>query len=298
MRMSKKLLTEEYRPKEVKDIIGLGKLNFKIDQELPHLLLYGSAGTGKTTLARIIIKELGCDFKELNASDERGIDTVRSQVNKFATTQSMDGKIKVIFLDEADALTPDAQNSLRNTMEKYVSNCRFILTCNDISKIIDPIQSRCSKIEFGNNIKPEDVVNRLVYICESEKIPFEKEALIKIADMCGNDVRQCINIVQQNKESGVTLDRLKIETRLASEIYAELEKGNFDIARSIYLEEKPDSKLLLKGLFDIAIESKENINVKRKCVHAIARGLNNIRFAAWPYIEVEDVFLYVIEALE
>ena len=157
--MVSKIWTEQYRPKKFNEVMGQEDIVQRIESltnsmNIPHLLLAGPAGTGKSTLALIIVKELfGEDWKdsylELNASDERGINIVREKVKNFARTKSL-GKIpfKIIFLDEADALTPEAQQALRRTMENYSATCRFILSCNYSSKIIDPIQSRCAIFRF------------------------------------------------------------------------------------------------------------------------------------------------------
>ncbi|MBM3309616.1 MAG: AAA family ATPase, partial [Candidatus Altiarchaeales archaeon] len=145
--------TEKYRPKRLKDMVGQEAITERLEayvksKSIPHLCFAGPAGTGKTTAAICIASELfggdiSHDFLELNASDERGIDTVRGKIKDFARTRSLIGDFKIIFLDEADSLTSDAQNALRRTMEKYTQTCRFILSCNYSSKIIEPIQSRC-----------------------------------------------------------------------------------------------------------------------------------------------------------
>ena len=184
------LLTEKYRPQTIEDMIGF-KPTFAIDEDMPHLLLHGSAGTGKTTLAKIIIKMLGADSLILNASSDRGIDIVRQKVIDFASTQSTTGAIKIVFLDEADHLTNDAQTALRNTMEKYCKNTRFIFTANYVSKIIDPLQSRCILVKF-DNIPKDAILNRLEYICKNENVPYEIDALKQIIEYTGNDIRSAI----------------------------------------------------------------------------------------------------------
>ena len=140
---------EIYRPTKLSEVINLPQqLPPLINDNLPHLLLHGVPGIGKTTTARIIIKQLGAECLELNASDERGIDTIREKVKSFAASMSMNGKIKIVFLDECDGLTPQAQESLRNIIEKYHKFCRFVGSANYINKIIDPLKSRFSLIEF------------------------------------------------------------------------------------------------------------------------------------------------------
>ncbi|NLO77707.1 MAG: replication factor C small subunit, partial [Methanomicrobiales archaeon] len=150
---------EKYRPMVLDDIVGQDEIisrlkSYVISGNLPHLLFTGNAGIGKTTSAIALAREFFGDtwqmnFRELNASDERGIDVVRNQIKQFARTAALGGaEFKILFLDEADALTTDAQAALRRTMESYASNCRFILSCNYSSKIIDPIQSRCAIYRF------------------------------------------------------------------------------------------------------------------------------------------------------
>jgi replication factor C small subunit len=189
------LLNEKYRPKVIEDIIGF-EPTFSIDEDMPHLLFYGSAGTGKTTAAKAIVRMLNCDYIILNASEERGIQVVRDKIQVFAGTQSKDGNIKCVILDEADFLTQESQTALRNILESFSRNTRFILTCNYLQKIIDPIQSRCILIKF-NDIKKEDVINRLEYICKTENIPYEKVALEKIVEYTGTDIRSSINKLEE-----------------------------------------------------------------------------------------------------
>lgn len=293
-----KILTEYYRPTKIEDVVGLEKLNFKIDQNMPHLLLYGIQGSGKTTLARIIIKKLcpdGRNVLTLNASKERGIDIIRSQVISFASSKGIDDGIRIVFLDEADGLTNDAQDSLRNAMEKYVDNCRFILSCNFINKIIEPLRSRCVQVEFGN-IKIEDVVKRLEYICKEEKIPYEVEALRRIASSCGSDVRSAINKLQELQD-GVTVDKLKNESKLALEVSELLRMDEFEDARQLYLNNKPNDEQFLRDLYEVFMVENDNIGVKRGIIKAIAKCYRHLPYAAWKQIQVEDCLLSIEEIL-
>ena len=170
--------TEKYRPKKFEGVVGQEDIIKKVQSltkslNIPHLMFAGPAGTGKSTLALIVVKELfGLRWKEnyleLNASDERGIDVVRQKVKDFARTKALGNvPFKVIFLDEADALTKEAQQALRRTMENYTATCRFILSCNYSSKIIDPIQSRCVIFRF-KLLEKKDIEKRVKIITEKE----------------------------------------------------------------------------------------------------------------------------------
>jgi replication factor C small subunit len=168
---------------------------------IPHLLLAGPAGTGKSTLALIIVKELFKEkwrenYLELNASDERGIDVVRQKVKDFARTKALENvPFKVIFLDEADALTKEAQQALRRTMENYSNTCRFIMSCNYSSRIIDPIQSRCVVFRF-KLLEKKDIYKVVSTIKESEKINLDDEAFEVLYDSSEGDCRRAINLMQ------------------------------------------------------------------------------------------------------
>jgi len=196
--------TEKYRPKKLKEMIGQDPIVNRLEayvkaRSMPHLLFAGPAGSGKTTAAICIANELfgsiEQDFLELNASDERGIDVVRTKMKDFARTRPLHGDFKIIFLDEADALTPDAQNALRRTMENYTQTCRFILSCNYSSKIIGPIQSRCAIFRF-KRISKEEIKKQLESILKKENVAFDSSGLDSILYVAEGDMRLAINILQ------------------------------------------------------------------------------------------------------
>ena len=180
------LWVERYRPSTMETYIGNEHLKSKVSiylesGDLPHLLLYGRAGTGKTTLAKLLVKNIECDYLYINASDENNVDTVRTKVKNFASTIGFKD-FKIIILDECDYITPNAQAALRNLMETFSRHCRFILTCNFVERIIDPIQSRCQMFQTTPPSKP-DVAKRLVEILEEESVGYELEDL-KLFYLC------------------------------------------------------------------------------------------------------------------
>ena len=204
--MTSEIWTETFRPSTFKEMVGQEDIVNRVEAlanslNIPHLLFAGPAGTGKSTLALIVVKELFKNtwkenYLELNASDERGINIVREKVKDFARTKSLgDAPFKVIFLDEADALTPEAQQALRRTMENYSTTCRFILSCNYSSKIIDPIQSRCAIFRFKllENKAIGKVIDRIAKTKDLSISPGTYEILY---EGCEGDCRRCINILQ------------------------------------------------------------------------------------------------------
>ncbi|NOZ82146.1 MAG: replication factor C small subunit [Candidatus Micrarchaeota archaeon] len=226
--MESVLWVEKYRPKKLDEMVNqeavIERLKYFIkNRNIPHMLFAGPAGCGKTTAALCVVRELfGDDWKswylELNASDERGINTIRGKVKDFARTKSLSGLYKIIILDEADALTSDAQQALRRMMEKYASTCRFILICNYSSKIIEPIQSRCVVFRF-RSLEPEDVSKFLSRISESEGLEVEDGVFEAIYDISGGDLRKAVTILQACASEG------RVSVKRVYEISAAAEPG-------------------------------------------------------------------------
>ena len=224
--MESGIWTEKYRPNDFDQIFGQDSIIKRVEAltnslNIPHLLFAGPAGTGKSTLALVVVKQLyGKDWKdnylELNASDERGIQIVREKVKNFARTKSMGNvPFKVIFLDEADALTPEAQQALRRTMENYSATCRFIMSCNYSSKIIDPIQSRCAIFRF-KLLEKKDIEKVIKRISDKESITITPDSLEILYEGSEGDCRRSINILQSTASISPSINSELISTIISS----------------------------------------------------------------------------------
>ncbi len=197
--------TEKYRPQVLDEVIGrdsiIKRLKYYVEkQNMPHLLFAGPAGVGKTTCAICLAREFFGEtwrqnFQETNASDERGINVVRQKIKDFARTRPIGGDFKIIFLDESDALTSDAQNALRRTMEVYTSTCRFILSCNYSSKIIEPIQSRCAVFRFGP-LPDEAIKQKMRMVAEKEGLTITDDGMEALLYVVEGDMRRSENLLQ------------------------------------------------------------------------------------------------------
>jgi DNA polymerase III delta prime subunit len=199
------LWVEKYRPNKLDDYVGNEHLKTKVagyieTGDVPHLLLYGKAGTGKTTLAKLIVKSIDCDYMIINASDENGVDTLRDKIKNFASSMGFK-PYKIMILDEADYLTGPGQAILRNLMETFSGHCRFILTCNYVEKIIEPVQSRCQTFQIIPPTK-KDVAVQVSKILKNEEIQFDVKDLVPIIDAAYPDIRKILNTCQLNSNKG------------------------------------------------------------------------------------------------
>ena len=223
--MISEIWTEKYRPSTFADLVGQEDVIKRVASltdslNIPHLLFAGPAGTGKSTLALIVVRELFKEnwkenYLELNASDERGINVVREKVKNFARTKSIGNvPFKIIFLDEADALTPEAQQALRRTMENYSATCRFILSCNYSSKIIDPIQSRCALFRF-KLLEKKDIERVIQKIVLRENLTITPEATEMMYEGSEGDCRRCINLLQSTSAVSPSITTELVSTILS-----------------------------------------------------------------------------------
>jgi replication factor C small subunit len=247
MENTNSLLNEKYRPIILDNYVGNDKLKKSIARQLEqndiqNYLFYGPAGTGKTTLAKLITKNLDCDYLYINASDERGIETIRDKVSGFASVASFKS-IKVVILDEADFLTIQAQASLRNIIETFSRTTRFILTCNYIERVIDPLQSRCQTIKVVPPTKKEVAVH-LASICDKESISYDPNAIGKIVNKFYPDLRKMLNTIQASNNKGQLAldDSLLVGTSYLSAVLDELKKAKpkFNIIRQIIADSNVD----------------------------------------------------------
>jgi len=242
------LWVESYRPTKLEDYVGNEHLKSKVEGyletgDVPHLLLYGRAGTGKTTLAKLIVKSVDCDYMIINASSENNVETVRNKVTNFASSQGFK-KWKIIILDEFDYMTQNAQAILRNLMETFSGHCRFILTCNYVEKVIDPIQSRCQSFQIVPPTK-KDVAVQISKILTKEGIEFEPKDLVPIIDAGYPDIRKIINTCQLNSNKG----KLQVDTK-------DLLENDYKVKILELLKSKDDPRNRYMKLRQTLIDSK------------------------------------------
>ena len=254
------LWVEKYRPVTLDTYLGNEHLKSKVSLylesgDIPHLLLYGKAGTGKTTLAKILVNHIECDYIYINASDENNVDTVRNKVKMFASTLGFKD-YKVIILDECDYITPNAQAALRNLMETFSKHCRFILTCNFVERIIDPIQSRCQTFQV---IPPNknDVAKHLHNILTQENVDYDREDLAILVNSGYPDIRRVINGAQRQSVDGkLVIDKQSIvendyKLKLLEILEKQDKKSAFNNVRQLLADAKvTDFADLFRLLYD------------------------------------------------
>ena len=255
------LLNERYRPLTLDKFVGNEHLKTAISgylekNDILNFIFYGPAGCGKTTLAKLIVNNLECDYLYINASDERGIETIRDKVQGFASTISFE-PIKVVILDEADFLTIQAQASLRNIIETFSRTTRFIMTCNYVERIIDPLQSRCQVLKIVPPTK-QDVARHLSWILDQEKVRYKIQDLVPLVNQYYPDLRKCINTIQLSTlDNQLKLDQsLLVSSNYIDKVINELSsKPDFKVIRQIIADSNSDDfDELFRALYDRASE--------------------------------------------
>lgn len=307
--MAEEILIEKYRPSKLNEVLGQDKIVNRLkgyvkDKNMPHLLFTGPPGNGKTSSSICLAKELygigwKADFKELNGSDERGIDVIRGVVKEFASVESMsDIGFKIILLDEADALTRDAQSALRRTMEKYTRSCRFILSCNYSSSIIEPIQSRCAMFRF-KRISDTDIKKRVKWVCDKENIKIDDDAIDSIAYVSEGDLRKALNVLNCTGYTSGNIVRVcdiydiagtlepeilrnAIKKALSREFFASLlviEKALLDGLSGVDI-----LKGMMKEVMNMNIDDRLKVDIVEKigdCEFRISEGSNELIQLKW-----------------
>lgn len=278
------LWQEKYRPKKIDDLIINDKNKIKkyllSPENIPNFLFVSrTPGTGKTTLAKVIINELGCDYLTINSSDERGVETIREKVKDFSKTQSTNNIRKCVFLDESDGLTPIAQQSLRNLIETYSKNVFFILTCNYESKVIEPLVNRCVRIEFNNPDK-EEIKKYLIDICKNEKLDYVEEGITKLCEIHYPSIRGMVNVLQDlfSQDKKVTEENITLKDENFVKIWEEIKILKFTSVWETIKSGTIDVQIFNKWLFYHIGKEEIDLIKKMKLLRVLADNEKNMRF--------------------
>jgi len=302
---------EKYRPQTLDDVVGqkhiIDRLENYVDEEgMPNLMFTGPAGVGKTTTALALTKSIlgeywRQNFLELNASDARGIETVRTNIKNFCRLKPVGAPFRIIFLDEVDNMTKDAQHALRREMEMYTKTASFVLSCNYSSKIIDPIQSRCAIFRFAP-IKGQDIVKRLEYVASQENVDYDDTALETIVYFAEGDMRKAVNLLQaaSSGEGEITEDKIydvvsKAKPKDINNMITKALTGDFmgarDILRETMVLQGTSGEDMVNQIYqDVvkrAMEGKMDSEVYIDLIEAIASTDFRIREGANPRIQLE-----------
>ncbi len=289
---------EKYRPRSLEDFVCSESYRKKFQQfidnkSIDHLLLSGAPGCGKTTMAKILVNSIPCDKLYINASDERNLDMLRNKVKDFAMHIS-DSGLNICILDEADGLTIQTMAALRPVMEFTAEQTRFILTCNYLQKIIDPIKSRCQLFEFKSFTK-EQVVNRLLIILMHENVTYDKKDVVEIATNCYPDIRKAINMLQKSVvDNRLTIDRSVVSQSTNVKILELLKKKDWRSIRKLIAEESVIYEDAYKFLFD----EMETINSNPVNLITIAEHSWRNSIASDPEINFMSLVIQLCEEIK
>jgi len=301
-----KIWVEKYRPHKLEDLILDDKSLRVVKQfkgEIPNLLFVGSPGTGKTTLARILVNDvLNCNYLYINASDESGIDVIRHNITNFAQTKSFDGGIKVVILDEADGLTSQAQAALRNTMETYAKYCRFILTANYKHKIIPALQSRCQSLDLKPVI--DQAVKRCYNILQQENINIsdeQKKKFVMLVKRYFPDLRKTINELQKSVIDGeLCIDSNGSDSELLQKIFEGIQKNSLGVRKYLIENEdrfQGDYDTLLANFLDYLYDQNIADMKKKEMIAIIADHLYKSAFVVDKEINAFACFISLEKCL-
>jgi len=275
----------KYRPSTVKNVVSPHTQTIlkylENSQSIPNFLFHSTiGGTGKTSMAKAIVKDLGCDYLMLNASEDRSIQTIREKVKHFARTQSSNGLKKAIVMDEGEKLTKDAADALKNMIEEYGENTFYIFTTNNISKINQPMQSRFVCYEFSQPDK-HDIYTYLENICNSEKMNYVEGALNKLIDINYPSIRKCVNYLQDLKiqEKDVLINNIKKADEEFLKIWAMIKDKKFIELKKYLYENGTDCLMLNRWIFDNLFNEKFELKTLIKLVQLSARNEKEMKGA-------------------
>jgi DNA polymerase III delta prime subunit len=273
------LWTEKYRPQTVEDCILPDRLKkpfqeYVKQENIPNLLLTGGAGVGKTTVAKAMCHQIGCDYLVINGSDESGIDTFRIKIKNYASSMSLAGGRKVIIIDEADYLNPNStQPALRNAIEEYASNCSFIFTCNFKNRIIEPLHSRCAVVEFSLKNGEKDKMatqffKRIQSILQSEKIDFDKAVIAELIKKHFPDFRRVLNELQRYSQFGAIDTGILAQIGEVSikEIVKYVSEKDFGAIRKWVASNDMDQNLLFRKIYDALYDTLKPASIPQAVI--------------------------------